>query len=240
MAKSFPHSHTTGWHRHKRAQLVYASAGVMVVKTREGTWVIPPQRAVWVPSGIEHETSTIGTVEMRTVYVSARVARMFSKECSVVNVSELLRALILRASELPVTYNRKGPEARVMHMILDEIHTSRTLPLHLPKPRDPRLLKLCSAMSADSSSTQTLGELARRVAMSKRTAERLFVRETGMTFTRWRQQARLLTALTELASGHSVKQVAFRSGYSSQSAFSSMFKATFGTTPRSYFDHRGP
>jgi AraC-like DNA-binding protein len=235
MAKNVENNHTTGWHRHKRGQLVFASSGVMVVKTHEGTWVIPPQRAVWVPGGVEHETRTIGAVEMRTVYVSARVARPLSRHCCVVNVSELLRALILRASALPVAYNRSGRDSRVMHMILDEIELSKTLPLHLPMPRHHRLAQLCAMIAGKANARQTLGELARKVGMSKRTTERLFVRETGMTFSRWRQQARLLTALAELASGHSVKQVAFRSGYKSQSAFSSMFRSTFGTTPRRYF-----
>ena len=235
MAKNFDHNHTTGWHSHKRAQLVFASSGVMVVKTHEGTWVIPPQRAVWVPGGMDHETSTIGAVEMRTVYVSPRVAQTFSKHCCVVNVSELLRALILRASALPLAYKRQGRDARVMQMILDEIQGSKTLPLHLPAPRNRRLARLCSAIVATQDTAPTLSKLTKQVGMSKRTAERLFVRETGMTFSRWRQQARLLTALTQLASGHSVKQVAFKSGYTSQSAFSSMFKATFGTTPRRYF-----
>ena len=156
-----------------------------------------------------------------------------------VNVSELLRALILRASSLPVAYNRSGRDSRVMHMILDEIELSKTLPLHLPMPRHPRLAQLCAMIARKTNARQTLGELAEKVGMSKRTAERLFVRETGMTFSRWRQQARLLTALTELASGHSVKQVAFRSGYRSQSAFTSMFRSTFGTTPRRYFANPG-
>ena len=235
MAKSFAHDHTTGWHSHKRGQLVFASAGVMVVKTNEGTWVIPPQRAVWVPGGVEHETRTIGAVEMRTVYVAPRATGALSRHCCVVNVSELLRALILRASALPLTYDRQGRDGRVMQMILDEIEISRTLPLHLPTPQHQRLAQLCSQIIAQPNSNQTLAALAKRAGMSKRTAERLFVRETGMTFSRWRQQARLLTALTELALGHSVKQVAFKSGYKSQSAFSSMFKATFGTTPRRYF-----
>lgn len=235
MAKSVGDKHTTGWHRHTRGQLVFASSGVMVVKTHEGTWVIPPQRAVWVPGGIEHETRTIGAVEMRTVYVSPRAARTLSEHCCVVNVSELLRALILRASALPLAYSHAGRDGRVMQMILDEIELSKTLPLHLPTPRHQRLAQLCSMIAGRTNATQALGDLAKKVGMSKRTAERLFVRETGMTFSRWRQQARLLTALTELASGHSVKQVAFRSGYKSQSAFSSMFRSTFGTTPRRYF-----
>jgi AraC-like DNA-binding protein len=239
MAKSVADNHTTGWHRHKRAQLIFASSGVMVVKTHEGTWVIPPQRAVWVPSGVEHETRTIGAVEMRTVYVSPRAARTFSRHCCVVNVSELLRALILRASVLPLTYKRRGRDARTMQMILDEIESSKALPLHLPTPRHQRLAQLCSAIAGQANSAMTLADLAKQVGMSKRTAERLFIRETSMTFSRWRQQARLLTALTELASGHSVKQVAFKAGYSSQSAFSSMFKTTFGTTPRRYFTETG-
>ena len=239
MAKDIPENHTTGWHFHKRAQLVYAASGVMVVKTRPGTWVIPPQRAVWVPNGVEHETRTIGPVAMRTVYVAPRAARKLSPHCCVVNVSELLRALILRAAALPVNYDRNGPDARIMQMILDEIKSSRALPLHLPMPKHQRIGDLCAALLQNPGSTEPLEFLAKKVGMSKRTAERLFVKETKITFSRWRQQARLLTALTHLAAGHSVKQAAFNSGYSSQSAFTSLFKRTFGTTPYRYFSDPG-
>lgn len=235
MAKDIEDGRTTGWHRHKRAQLVFASSGVIVVRTREGTWVIPPQRAVWVPSDVEHETRTVGHVAVRMVYVTPQAARSLSRECCVVNVSLLLRALILRAGEFPLTYNQKGPAGRVMRMILDEIKLSKALPLHLPTPNHQRLADICVMITKNPRCDDTLDELAKRAGMSKRTAERLFRREMEMTFSRWRQQARLLTALTELAAGHSVKQVAFKSGYASQSAFTSMFKHTFGTTPRKYF-----
>ena len=239
MAKSIPNGHTTGWHHHKRGQLVFASSGVMIVETHEGTWVIPPERAVWMPPGVEHLTRTVGAVEMRTVYVAHPACRRLSPRCCVVNVSELLRALVLRGSTLPLAYDPRGRDARLMQMILDEIEASKALPLHLPMPRHPRLAALCSSISARPHLTLKLAELTKRVGMSKRTAERLFARETGMTFRRWRQQARLLTALTELASGYPVKRVAFKSGYSSQSAFSSMFKTTFGTSPARYFQNRG-
>jgi AraC-like DNA-binding protein len=172
---------------------------------------------------------------MRTVYVDPKAARRLSRECSVVNVSPLLRALILRAAELPVAYDRRGPEGRVMQMILDEIRQLPILPLHLPVPGHQRLVDMCSVLLHNPRCGDTLERLSERAGMSKRTAERLFARETQMTFSRWRQQVRLLTALTELASGHSVKQVAFKSGYASQSAFTSMFKQNFGTTPRKYF-----
>lgn len=162
--------------------------------------------------GVPAETRTIGAVEMCTVYVAPRAARTLSKHCCVVNVSELLRALILRASALPLVYTRTGRDGRVMQMILDEIEVSKTLPLHLPTPRHQRLTQLCAMITGRTNGTQTLGELVKKLGMSQRTAKRPFMRETGMTFSRWRQQARLLTALTELASEHSVKQVAFRCG----------------------------
>jgi AraC-like DNA-binding protein len=55
-----------------------------------------------------------------------------------------------------------------------------------------------------------------------------------MSFGRWRQQARLLHALRLLAVGESVTAVALEAGYESTSAFISMFKKTFGTTPGRY------
>jgi len=75
LARDIAHDHTTPWHQHKRAQLVYAASGVMVVKTRASTWVIPPQRAVWVPSRVDDETRTIGQVAMRIIYVTEGTAK---------------------------------------------------------------------------------------------------------------------------------------------------------------------
>jgi AraC-like DNA-binding protein len=208
----------------------------MLVRTHQGTWVIPPQRAVWVPAGVQHETQTLGLVAMRTIYVDARVARRLSRQCCAINVSPLLRELIVRAATLPILYSRRSPEARVMQMILDEIRECAMVPLHLAVPTHPRLTRICDAIVRNPRCHDTLEQLAAAEGMSKRTAERLFNRELAMTFSRWRQQARLLAALTCLAADKSVKLAAFESGYASQSAFTNTFKRVFGTTPRNYFN----
>ena len=41
----------------------------MLVSTREGTWAVPPQRAVWMSAGDTHEIRMAGAVAMRTLYV---------------------------------------------------------------------------------------------------------------------------------------------------------------------------
>lgn len=235
LARDMPDRHTTPWHSHKRAQLVYASSGGMVVKTRSSTWVIPPERAVWVPGGVEHETQTIGPVALRMVYVAPQVARQLLRECCAINVSPLLRELILRAAKAPLIYERNSADGRVVRLILDEIRMSPMVPLHLPVPSHPHLARLCARILKDLQTPETLEHLAKEEGMSKRTAERMFQRETAMTFSRWRQQARLLTALTRLAAGKSVKYAAIDAGYSTQSAFTHMFRRAFGTTPGRYF-----
>ena len=69
MAKDFPHGHHIPVDRHERGQLVYAVSGVMTVTTPHGTWVVPPQRAVWVPPRTDHESRMSGHVQMRTLYL---------------------------------------------------------------------------------------------------------------------------------------------------------------------------
>src|SRR5262245_597008 len=235
LARDVPDHQITRWHSHKRAQLVYAASGAMLVRTNQGTWVIPPQRAVWVPAGVPHETETLGVVEMRTIYVDSRVARRLSRECRAINVSPLLRELIVRAATLPVLYSPRSPDARIMRLILDEIRESAMVPLHLALPTHPRLGRICEAIVRNPRCRDTLEQLAAAEGMSKRTAERLFRRKLAMPFNRWRQQARLLAALTRLAAGKSVKVASFEAGYASQSAFGSLFKRVFGTTPKHYF-----
>jgi AraC-like DNA-binding protein len=80
-----------------------------------------------------------------------------------------------------------------------------------------------------------LEALCEECGASKRTIERLFLEETGITFGKWRQQLRLLAGMRLLASGESVTNSALGAGYDSPSAFIFMFKKALGMTPNKYF-----
>jgi AraC-like DNA-binding protein len=235
MAKDYPDGWVNDWHRHARAQLVYASSGVMTITTADGSWVVPPNRALWIPHGIDHHIVMAGRVTMRTLYIAAGAAPGLPPTCRVVAVSGLLRELILRAVELPILYDEAGPSGRLAALIFDELRLLPTVPLHLPNPQDARLTRLCAALRRNPADPRTLEAWGAAVGASARTLARTFVKETGMSFAAWRAQVRLLAALARLAAGEKVTSVALDLGYDSPSAFIAMFRRQLGVTPSRYF-----
>ena len=71
--------------------------------------------------------------------------------------------------------------------------------------------------------------------MARRTFMRAVSAQVGMSFGRWRQQARLFAALEMLAQGESVTEASVAVGYDSVSAFIEMFRKMLGATPQMYF-----
>jgi AraC-like DNA-binding protein len=234
MAKDFPSGFVIAPHSHPRAQLIYAADGVMRVISPQGAWVVPPLRAVWIPAGIEHEVRMSGPVAMRTLYIDSKSAPPLLAACTVIDVTPLLRALILRAVEEPIEYDEHGAAGLVMALILSELSRANAVPLRIPLPSDPRLAALCRALLDNPAETDTLDDWAERSGASARTLARLFNRETGMGFTQWRQQVRLAEAVGRLAKGEPIARIAESLGYSSASAFTAMFRRTLGATPRQY------
>jgi len=223
-----PHSHD--WH-----QLIYATEGVMWVKTVEGDWVVPPSRAVWVPAGIEHGIEMTGTVPVQTLYLSTHVSGKLPKRCCAVNVSPFLRELIRHTVTLGYLSTKDPVRARLVGVLLDQLRVLPTIPLQLPWPADERAQRAAAWVRQHLDDPDSTHLVARRAALSVRTLERLFQKETGLTFGRWRQQLRLLQALRLLAAGRPVTAVALDVGYESPSAFIVMFKRTLGVTPHRYF-----
>ena len=220
-------------HSHSRAQLLFASSGVMSVVTAGASFVVPPQRAVWVPAGADHEVSCRGPVSLRTLYIDPAIETGLAG-CRVIEVSDFLKALILEVMRFAADYDEGAREGRIVRLLLDEIAASPGAPFQAPMPADPRLLRVCRAILADPSDPRDLDEWAGLAAMGRRTFTRAFRQETGMGVATWRQQVRLMEALSLLAAGRSITSVAFDVGYESPSAFTAMFHRAFGVPPSLY------
>jgi AraC-like DNA-binding protein len=217
-------------HTHVAHQIVHARAGIMRVHSTGGTWVVPPGRALWMPANTEHSILCISAVSMRTVYLQGEHGA-FSANCAVWNVSALMREIIVQVAGC----NCRGQETHLLALLVSEIDSINTVPLHLPEPADASLKIVTDALLAHPDDTRPLEEWAVQLGVAPRTLIRRFQKQTGLTFRQWRQQARLLTALEHLAAGQAVTAVALEVGYESPSAFVAMFRETFGVTPGKYF-----
>ena len=173
---------------------------------------------------------------MRTLYIESNAATNLPKKVCVLQVSPLLRELIVALVAAGSEYGPDSPQARMMAVILDQINAQPVASLALPMPADARLLRVAQSLIANPADQRDLGEWASEVGASKRTLTRLFPAQTGMSFRAWRQQRRLLRALELLASGNNVTAVALEVGYDNTSAFISMFRRCLGATPARYLN----
>jgi AraC-like DNA-binding protein len=228
------HGHVIPEHSHPEDQLLFASNGVMTLHTKQGVWVVPPMRAVWIPADTPHSVAMSGPVSMRTLYFLPRLCKKFSEKCFVMNVSPLLRELILHACKFKRLNKKASPERRIIEIIVEQLKAVDSIPLQLPHPTDARAMRVVKTLLADPGDQRDLERLCRDCGASKRTIQRVFLEETKMNFGKWRQQLRLLHGLQLLASGEKVTAAALEAGYSSPSAFISMFRKQLGTTPMRY------
>ncbi|SEQ13569.1 AraC-type DNA-binding protein [Amphritea atlantica] len=225
------------YHSHGWGQLLFIAAGLIQVSARDiGYWVVPPQRAVWIPAFIEHDARTIHPVQMRNVYIAPEASRDLPNHCQVIHVTPLLRELILEMVSFDTLYDEDGTQGRIVQVFLDQLKTIPEAPLHLPHPKSKSLIVIAHRLRDNPADPRSIDEWATELGTSARSLARHFRQETGMTFGQWRQQVRLLAALTRIAQGDAVANVAQDLGYSSQSAFITMFRKALGKTPGRYFE----
>lgn len=233
--RDFTVGETVEPHAHREFQLLFAVSGVMRVMTKKGIWIVPPQRAVWIPGNIWHSIEMRSTVSMRSVYYTPKEAEHLDAPLQIISVSGLMRELVLAVTETRHIRNRATIDL-IRHLIVHELNNCRQLPLSVPTVHDPRLQRMERKLLANPGDERTLADWCTEAHASVRTLSRLLKRETGMSFGHWRQQMRLLRAVEMLADGEPVTNIAHTLGYSSHSAFTGMFRAALGVVPSKYFD----
>jgi AraC-like DNA-binding protein/quercetin dioxygenase-like cupin family protein len=225
-------------HHHRKAQLLYMARGVLKCEVPQGLWIVPPQCAVWIPGGTRHSLKGVGVIDVYILFVEPASAPNLPDTCCTVSVSPLLRELLLRCAGFPNLYPLKGAESRIVKVLLDELAAAPVEELYLPMPSDGGLRRIADGMTADPSDRATVHEWAKRIGVGERTLRRIVLRETGMSFGRWRQQLHIILALQWLSQGASVQSVATDLGYENASSFVVMFRKALGASPARYMTQR--
>ena len=237
-------------HHHDCAQIALSATGVVRMTMADGSFSVPPSRALWIPAGVEHAVTVVEDAELLTLYlhqprghVGPQVARALEapwRQCRVLEVSPLLRALALELDVRPDPPGTRGltlsadelqRERRLSALLLDELRRARPVPLGIALPREKRLRALCEAVLDDPTRHTTLEAWARDAGASPRTVARLFRSELHTSFVQWRQQVLLARAVTLAARKLPMASIAAELGYASASAFSAMVRRSVGAPP---------
>src|SRR5882762_5326916 len=170
-------------HMHREAQLVYAARGTMQVTTPKGRWLVPPDRAVWVPARLEHSIDVLADIQMRTLYFDlkwlAREHRSDSLDAEfVVRVSRLLHESILALFDGRDDPNRTN---LLIRLAMLELHQAEDPATFIPLPHEPRCRRAADIVLADPTDTHAIADPARDVGTSARTLSRLFSAETQLS-----------------------------------------------------------
>jgi AraC-like DNA-binding protein len=224
MAKEFASGSGTGDHSHPRGQLLHAVKGVMMARTADGAWIVPPGHALWIPPGTVHSVQMRAAVAMRTVYIRRAEAETLLPVCRVISVSPLLREAILALLAEPVLYDEQGRGGNLAMLVLNEMGRAATAEFELPLPKDPRLIRLCEALIGNPAISLDLDEWAAHIGLSRRTLTRHFRVETGLSIGVWVRRLRALHAEALLREGASVNLAARKVGYQSPSALTAMMR----------------
>ncbi len=234
LGHDFANGRVVAPHRHRRSQLLYGTSGALLVNTAFGTWVVPPQHGMWIPSGMTHDVRMLGDVRTSSLYVEPDAAAGMPERCQVVSISPFMRGLMLEAIDVPVDYDPESRAGALMTLLLHEMRQMPVVPLSLPFPVHAALAEQCRRFLDRPSPHETIDMWCEAMRVSRRVFTRLFRQETGLSFAVWRQQACLFAALPRLVAGEKVTRIAIDLGYDNPAAFTTMFKRVLGESPRHY------
>lgn len=233
-SENYPHGHIEDWHSHDRIQLIHTLTGVIRIQTHEGIWIIPPGRGVWIPAHKPHALLSSGDVKARGVFIEDTLQHDIQNQCRVVAIPALLRELMSSAMDIQNEIQPESRNERLLQLILDEVRLLPALAFNLPDPQSPKLQQLCQRIKENLALEWSLEESAQQLHISSKTLARHFQKETGLHFSHWVRQAKLMQAMIDLAMNKPVLNVALDLGYESPSAFSAMFKRETSMTPSDY------
>ncbi|RPD95909.1 AraC family transcriptional regulator [Candidatus Pantoea deserta] len=223
-------------HRHEQGQLTLALRGSARLTSQDGWWLATPLSAVWTPAGLLHQACYTESSEIITIHIDTAQNPVLVPDClTQISVTGLLRELAHEACCLVGEQANHEELHLVTQLLMRQLtRSTRAVELYIPEGRDKRLRQVIAFLRNDPAIPDTLEQLASQVFSSQRTLIRLFEKETGLTFTQWRERLRVVIGIERLLAGESVLAVALAVGYQSAGSFSVAFSRVTGQSPRAY------
>lgn len=234
---------TAAFQTHSKHQLIFASAGMLLLEVEGSQWFLPPHRAAWISARIRHRISALTRVSLRTVYLSPRFHPASPGACLVFAAPPVAREMILHAMRWGADRHVHDATARAFFTALSALAgewARDVLPFRLPMARSPELGRAMTYAIEALSGAPSVEEAAKRAGLSTRTLARRFSDEAHTSWRQFLHQARMMRAMELLASpGARVTETAMAVGFDSPGAFTRAFEEFTGEKPKDYRGRRG-
>jgi AraC-like DNA-binding protein/quercetin dioxygenase-like cupin family protein len=225
----------TGWHSHDLHQLEYALQGTVEVETAVAHYLLPPQQAAWIPAGLSHR-STLSRVRTISVFFAPSLVPDEGHRARILAAAPVIREMILYGVRWPIGQPRTDPAADPFFIALAALvleWLDHELPLCLPTTTDP-LIRSVMEFTTANLATVTAAGVCRHVGVSERSLRRAFPPATGMTWSQYLFESRLLRSMALLAQpGPTILDIATAVGFEG-SSFARAFARHTGETPSAY------
>ncbi|SKA30807.1 transcriptional regulator, AraC family [Marinactinospora thermotolerans DSM 45154] len=221
--------HDTFWeeHSHPTHELIWTERGVSWATVGRRVWAITPMAALWIPAGVPHSGWAPAGMLHRAAQFGIHAVPSISEEPVAVEATPLLRLLLDRLGTEDLDPDARSRTEAIVFDVLTPVRHG----LSFQNPGSPLLAPIVAAVHEDPADTTTLAAWAVRLGVSTRTIARAFRAETGTGFSRWLATVRVQHAITMLARGEEIDEVAIRVGYHSASAFGAAFRRITGMSP---------
>ncbi|WP_108649149.1 AraC family transcriptional regulator [Dongshaea marina] len=221
-----PHSHPWG-------QLNTIDQGIMEILITDEKLIAPSDYGIWVPADVEHSSLYKQTQLYCSIYIDPALGQLPDKPC-ILALEPLTRELLKKFSTLGLSHLENDKQRRMARVLIDQLEEAPCIARYLPNTQNKLLAPILSYLQEHPGDSRSQKQWAQSAFTTERTLARHCQKELGMTFNEWRQRLRFITALRLLKESHSIQEIAFELGYSSSSAFISMFRRHAGTSPEQY------
>ena len=230
IGNDYPAGHLLDAHAHRRAQLLYGATGVMLVLSEDGGWVVPPQRAVWIPAGVTHQVRMLGSARAAPTssWRGARRAGLRSGGGVAVVAPAAAGGRGHAGAVRQGARRRAGPTA-----------AARGGPRAGAAAAHPAAARRAAGgvvpgLHGGAGHPLAAAGLGRAAAHESAQLQPPFPRAHRHVLRPWRQRACVVLELARLAAGDPVTVIALDFGYQGPAAFSTMFRRVLGAAPSAY------
>lgn len=194
-------------------------------------WALTPGAIGWCPPDTPHSAWMPVEAQGTILYCDLTLSESLPGLPCIFAASRFLLLLLQKIGEQAASGGNPEHMQHLLQVMVDEILLADAASSQITFPDDLRAKRVAQTVLTTAGDDLSQAALAKQAGLSVRTLSRLFIQQTGLTFSQWRQKAKVMRSLEHLQRGDSVSQVALLVGYENVSSFIMIFRRFMGMTP---------